>query len=45
VRERWCAISPLFVVLCLPGLLGSMVPFFMAGTLKIVYDLLLYKHS
>jgi uncharacterized membrane-anchored protein YitT (DUF2179 family) len=42
-RTTGAAISPLFVgfLFARPALIN--VPFFLAGTLKIVYDLLLYK--
>ena len=42
-RTTGAAISPLFVGLMFarPELIG--LPFFIAGTLKIVYDLLLYR--
>jgi len=42
-RTVGAAISPLFVAYCFarPALVN--VPFFLAGTLKIVYDLLLYQ--
>jgi MFS family permease len=42
-RTTGAAISPLFVgfLFAKPSLISA--PFFIAGTLKIVYDLLLYK--
>ena len=42
-RTTGAAISPLFVgfLFARPGLIS--VPFYLAGTLKIIYDLLLYK--
>jgi len=42
-RTTGAAISPLFVGLMFARPSWINVPFFMAGTLKIVYDLLLYK--
>ena len=42
-RTTGAAISPLFVGLMFPRPSWINVPFFIAGTLKILYDLLLYK--
>ena len=42
-RTTGAAISPLFVGFMIARPSWINVPFFMAGTLKIVYDLLLYK--